>query len=63
MKLSFSIAVILFMILSGFMLIMLSFGMTSNKVSKGKWFKPTLWITSGLLLILLLLTSIFVIEW
>lgn len=63
MKLSFSIVVILFMILSGAMLIMLSFGMTSNKVSKARIFKPMLWILSGLLFFLLLLTSIFVIEW
>jgi len=63
MKLSFSIVVILFMILSGAMLIMLSFGMTTNKISNKKWFKPVLWISSGLLFFLLLLTSIFVIEW
>lgn len=62
MKVPFDITVILFMILSGVMLIMLSFGMTS-KVKEKKWFKPALWIASSCLFLFLLLISIFVVEW
>lgn len=59
--LSFNITVMLFMIVSAVILTMFAFGMSSNKIVKGKIYKIVLWIFMGLLLVLLFLTSLFVI--
>ena len=59
----FNIAVMFFMVLSGFTLIMFTLGMTSEKLSQWKYYKFTLTLSSGLLFLLLLLASIFVVEW
>lgn len=63
MRISFDITTMLFMILSGAMLIILSMGLSSPKIFASKKFKPVLWIMSSLLFLLLLLISIFVVEW
>jgi hypothetical protein len=63
MKIPFEITVMLFMILSGIMLITMSLGLSSPKIFDNKKFKPALRIMSVVLFLLLLLTSIFVVEW
>jgi hypothetical protein len=63
MKVPFEITVMLFMILSGVMLITLSLGLSSPKIFASKKFKPVLWVMSSLLFLFLLLISIFVVEW
>jgi len=63
MKVPFDITVMLFMILSGAMLIMLSLGQSSPKFFAHKNYRPAMWIMSGALFLLLLFVSIFVVDW
>ena len=63
MKIPFDVSVMLFMILSGVMLIMLALGLSHPKFLAHKNYKPAMWIMSGALFLLLLLTSIFVVNW